>query len=168
VGAFHSATGAIESAIRDVSPIAHWIALHLATAGGKRIKMRLLGTVITSRYYVYNETTARLCVQRAARLLAPRVPNQHELCRPVKISKALYSPLPQRREAQLATHSLPAESSLLPSECSGIWLHTNGPFQGPHFLIGCNVCCPQAAGPPAYPTSEDSCVVLRGHAPTSH
>jgi hypothetical protein len=34
--------------------------------------------------------------QRAARLLAQRVLNQHELCRPVKISEALHSPLPRR------------------------------------------------------------------------
>jgi hypothetical protein len=46
-------------------------------------------------------------------------------------------------------------------------LRTTSPFQGLHFLIGCNVCHPQAAGLPAYATSEDSCVVLRGHAPTS-
>jgi hypothetical protein len=45
-------------------------------------------------------------------------------------------------------------------------LRTTGPFQGLHF-IGCNIRHPQAAGPPAYPTSKDSCVVLCGHAPTS-
>jgi hypothetical protein len=59
----------------------------LATAGGKRIKIRLLGTVVTSHYYVYNETTASLRVLRTL--------NQHELCQPVKISEALHSPLPQ-------------------------------------------------------------------------
>jgi hypothetical protein len=84
VGAFHSATGAIESVLKDVSPVTHSIARRLATAGGKRIKMRLLGTDVTSRYYVYNETTTRLA------------PNQHKICRPVKISEVLYSPLPQR------------------------------------------------------------------------
>jgi hypothetical protein len=65
VGASHSATGAIESTLKYVSPDAHWIACRLATAGGKRIKMRPLGTVVTSRYYVYNETTARLHVQQS-------------------------------------------------------------------------------------------------------
>jgi hypothetical protein len=68
VGAFHSATGTIESALRNVSPDAHWIAGCLATAGGKRIKLRLLGmadTVVTSRHYVYNKTTASLCDQRS-------------------------------------------------------------------------------------------------------
>jgi hypothetical protein len=39
-----------------------------------------------------------------------------------------------------------AESSLLPSMRSGIWLRTTGPFQGLHFLIGCNIRGPQAAG----------------------
>jgi hypothetical protein len=51
VGAFHSATGAIKSALKNVSPDAHWIACRLVTAGGKHIKMRLLstaGTVITT------------------------------------------------------------------------------------------------------------------------
>jgi hypothetical protein len=47
VGAFHSATGAIESALKYASPDAHWIARRLATAGGKRLKMRPLGTVVT-------------------------------------------------------------------------------------------------------------------------
>jgi hypothetical protein len=65
VGAFHSATGAIESALKNVSPDAHWIARCLATAGGKRIKMWLRGTVVTSHYYVYNKTTASLHVQRS-------------------------------------------------------------------------------------------------------
>jgi hypothetical protein len=65
VGAFHSAPGAIESMLKNVSPNAHWIERRLATAGGKHIKMRLLSTVVTSRYYVYNKTTANLCVQRS-------------------------------------------------------------------------------------------------------
>jgi hypothetical protein len=50
VGAFYSAAGAIESALKNVSPDgpdAHWIARRVATAGGKRIKIRLLGTVVT-------------------------------------------------------------------------------------------------------------------------
>jgi hypothetical protein len=47
VGASHSAMSAIESALKNVSPHAHWIARHLATAGSKRIKMRLLGTADT-------------------------------------------------------------------------------------------------------------------------
>jgi hypothetical protein len=34
VGAFHSATGAIESALKYVSPDAHWIARRIATTGG--------------------------------------------------------------------------------------------------------------------------------------
>jgi hypothetical protein len=88
VGAYHSATGAIKSALKYVRPDAHWIARRLVTAGGKRIKMRPLGTVVTSRYYVRNETTARLRVQRA--------PNQHEPCRPVRISEALHSQLTGR------------------------------------------------------------------------
>jgi hypothetical protein len=65
VGASHSATSTIKSALNNVSLDAHWIACHLATAGSKRIKIRLLGTVITSHYYVYNETTASLSVQRS-------------------------------------------------------------------------------------------------------
>jgi hypothetical protein len=83
-----------------------------------------------------------------------------------KNSKVLHSPLPQCREARPATHLLPAESSLLQPERSGSRLRTTGPFQGLHF-IGCNILRPQAAGPPAFPTSGDSCVVLHGHAPTS-
>jgi hypothetical protein len=55
------------------------------------------------------------------------------------------APAIQRREAQLATHLLAAESSLLPSERSGLWLRTIRPFQGPHFLIGSNVRRLQAA-----------------------
>jgi hypothetical protein len=43
--------------------------------------------VVTSRYYVYKKT-ASLRVQRSL--------NQHELCRPAKISEALHSPLLQR------------------------------------------------------------------------
>jgi hypothetical protein len=165
VGASHSATSAIESELKYVSPDAHCIERRLVTAGGKRIKMRLLGTVVTSRYYVYIETTASLHVQRTL--------NQHELFQSVKTPKRCIhlchsSPATQRREPRPATHLLPAESSVLPSACSGIWLRTNGTFQGPHFLIGCNVRRPQAAGPPAYPTSKDSCVVLRGRALTSH
>jgi hypothetical protein len=50
VGAFYSATGAIESALKYVSPDANWIARRLATAGGKHIKTRLLGTVVTDRF----------------------------------------------------------------------------------------------------------------------
>jgi hypothetical protein len=38
VGTSHSATGAIESALKHVSPDAHWIARRLATAGGKTYK----------------------------------------------------------------------------------------------------------------------------------
>jgi hypothetical protein len=34
----HSATGAIKSALKYVSPDAHWIARHLVTAGGKTYK----------------------------------------------------------------------------------------------------------------------------------
>jgi hypothetical protein len=34
----HSATGAIESALKYVSPDAHWIARRMATAGGKTYK----------------------------------------------------------------------------------------------------------------------------------
>jgi hypothetical protein len=51
VGAFHSATGAIESALKNVSPNGHCIARQLAAD----IKMQLLGTagtVVTSRYCV--------------------------------------------------------------------------------------------------------------------
>jgi hypothetical protein len=46
-GSPHSAMRAIESALKNVSPDAHWIARHLATAGGKRIKMRLLSMADT-------------------------------------------------------------------------------------------------------------------------
>jgi hypothetical protein len=49
VGAFHSATGAIESALKNVSPDAHWIAHRLVTAGGKRVKMWILGTAGTKK-----------------------------------------------------------------------------------------------------------------------
>jgi hypothetical protein len=42
VGTSHSATGAIESALKYESPDAHCIARRLETAGGKRIKMRPL------------------------------------------------------------------------------------------------------------------------------
>jgi hypothetical protein len=48
VRASHSATSAIESALKNVSPDAHWIVRCLVTAGGKRIKMRLLSTVVTT------------------------------------------------------------------------------------------------------------------------
>jgi hypothetical protein len=156
---------------------AHWIAGHLVTAGGKRIKMRLLDTVITSHYYVFNETTTRLHVQWSPTSERPDYsPSKRRTS--TSFADRQKSPKPsihlcpsalatQHREARPATHLLPAESSLLPSECSGIWLCTTGPFLGPHFLIGCNVRRPQAAGPPAYPTSEDSCVVLRGCALTS-
>jgi hypothetical protein len=48
------------------------------------------------------------------------------------------APATQRRESRPATHLLPAESNLLPSEGSGVSLRTTGLFQGPHFLIGCS------------------------------
>jgi hypothetical protein len=48
-GTSHSATGAIESALKYVSLDAHWIARRLATAGGKRIKTRPLSTAATIR-----------------------------------------------------------------------------------------------------------------------
>jgi hypothetical protein len=48
VGASHSATGAIELALKYASPDVHWIARRLATAGGKRIKARPLSTAATS------------------------------------------------------------------------------------------------------------------------
>jgi transposase-like protein len=47
VGTSHSATGAIESALEYVSPDAHCIVRRLATAGGKRIKMRPLSAIDT-------------------------------------------------------------------------------------------------------------------------
>jgi hypothetical protein len=47
VGASHSAMSAIESALKNVSPNTHWIVHRLATAGGKRIKMWLLGMAVT-------------------------------------------------------------------------------------------------------------------------
>jgi hypothetical protein len=47
VGVFHSATRAIELVLKNVSPDARWIARRLATAGGKHIKMWLLGTADT-------------------------------------------------------------------------------------------------------------------------
>jgi hypothetical protein len=49
VGTSHSATGAIESALKYVSPDAHWIARRLATAGGKRIKTRPLSAIDTEK-----------------------------------------------------------------------------------------------------------------------
>jgi hypothetical protein len=64
VGASHSATSAIKSALKNVSLDAHWIARCLVTAGGKRIKIRLLDTLVTSHYYIYNKITASLYVQR--------------------------------------------------------------------------------------------------------
>jgi hypothetical protein len=50
VGTSHSATGAIESALKYMSPDAHWIARRLATAGGKCIKTRPLSTAASSHY----------------------------------------------------------------------------------------------------------------------
>jgi hypothetical protein len=47
VGTSHSATGAVESALKYVSPDAHWIARRLATAGGKHIKTRPLSAIDT-------------------------------------------------------------------------------------------------------------------------
>jgi hypothetical protein len=41
-------------------------------------------------------TCPAIADQRSARLLDQRAPNQHELCRPAKISEALHSPLLQR------------------------------------------------------------------------
>jgi hypothetical protein len=47
VGTSHSATGAIESALKYVSPGAHWRARLLATAGGKHIKTQPLSAIDT-------------------------------------------------------------------------------------------------------------------------
>jgi hypothetical protein len=44
----HSATGAIESALKYLSPDTHWIACRLATAGGKHIKTWPLSAIVTS------------------------------------------------------------------------------------------------------------------------
>jgi hypothetical protein len=175
VGASHRAMSAIELALKNVSPGAHWITRCLATAGGKHIKMRLLGTADT----VDTTPSARqqeLYLYSVHRLASsqPTHPASAEPTRALTTSKNLRSSsftsapelATQRREAWLATHLLPAKSSLLPSEHSGIWLHTTGPFQGLQFLIGCNIRHPQAASPPAY-LSEDSCVVLRVQALTS-
>jgi hypothetical protein len=49
--------------------------------------------------HLQRDHSKRMCPaianQWATRLLTQRAPNQHELCQPVKISEALYSPLPQ-------------------------------------------------------------------------
>jgi hypothetical protein len=103
----HSATGAIESALKYVSPDAHWIARRLATAGGKTYKNaapqhnwhRPFGPAqlqqpvpnqsrpVTSRYYNNCETTAQLRAQRspAGKRLDSSL-KLHESCRPVQIS----------------------------------------------------------------------------------
>jgi hypothetical protein len=62
VGTSHSATGAIESALKYVSPDAHWIARRLATAGGKRIKMRPLSAIDTD--YAFTQTETSACRQK--------------------------------------------------------------------------------------------------------
>jgi hypothetical protein len=108
-----------------------------------------------SRYHTFSRATGTLLVQRPPTRKKPvnssseRQTNTSFADRQ-KSPKCLIhlcssAPATQRREARLATHLLPVESSLLPSERSGIWLCTAGPFQGLQFLIGCNVHRPQAA-----------------------
>jgi hypothetical protein len=76
VGASHTATSAIQSALKNVSPDTHWIAHHLVTAGSKRIKMRLLGTADT----VDNTPSAR---QQELYLCSVRRPASSQSTRPV-------------------------------------------------------------------------------------
>jgi hypothetical protein len=105
--------------------------LDSAPPSGKCIKMRPLSTVAT----IYDQsllhlpdnskaTCPAIAGRQEARLLAQRAPNLHEPCRPVQISAVPNPHLPQRtgnqrRSARPATHSLPAESSLLTSERPG-------------------------------------------------
>jgi hypothetical protein len=102
VGTSHSATGAIEPALKYVSPDAHWIARHLATAGGKTYKNAApqrnqhrphsavtatsyyqlpLATASTSQQHSYpssdrrparGSTTRRSCTSLAGRYKSPR------------------------------------------------------------------------------------------------
>jgi hypothetical protein len=98
VGTSHSATDAIKSALKYVSPDDHWISRRLATASGKCIKMRPLSAVVTiqtstesatSRYcttstsqqhsYVSSDcrpargsTTRRTCMSLAGRCKSPQ------------------------------------------------------------------------------------------------
>jgi hypothetical protein len=123
-----------------------------------------------SQYHTFSKATGALLVQypptreQPACLSSERRTNMSFADRQKSPKRFIHlrssAPATQRREAWPATH-------LMPSERSGIWLCTTGPFQGLQFLIGCNIRHLQAAGPPAYPTREDSCVVLCGRAPTS-
>jgi hypothetical protein len=131
VGTSHSATGAIESVLKYVSPDAHWIVRHLVTAGGKRIKTRPLSTAaanpVTNHYQSLlhcNETTARLRVQRSPTSKHPSTcPASAEPARALPTSANLRGASSTAdtcagNPAQIRSASyrlLPAESSLLRS-----------------------------------------------------
>jgi hypothetical protein len=128
VGTYHSATGAIESALKYVS---HWIARRPATAGRKCIKMRPLSTAATSpvtNHYQSllrcNKTTARLRVQRSPTSKHPSTcpaSDEHALALPTSANLRGASSSADTRAgnpAQISSdsyRSLPAESSLLRS-----------------------------------------------------
>jgi hypothetical protein len=103
-----------------------WRPLDSATAGGKRIKTRPLSAVVTQSLLRYNETTARLRVQRSPTSKRPdylpreRRPSTSlaDRCKSPQcwIHICHRAPATQHREAQPATCLLPAEPSLLLSE----------------------------------------------------
>jgi hypothetical protein len=116
VGASHSATSAIESALNNVSLHAHWIVHRLATAGGKLIKTRLLSTVVTSHYYDYNKTTASLRVQWS--LTSMRQDYSLSKCRTITSFADQYKS-PKRCIPSATAHRQPSAEKLgwLPTHC---------------------------------------------------
>jgi hypothetical protein len=168
VGTSHSATGAIKSALKYVCPNAHWIARRLATAGGKRIKMRPLSavatiptrpvlnqspSVTTSRYYIY-ESTAQLRVQGSPAGKRPGyLPGKRRTCTslagrcqtPKRCTHVRHStPATQHREARPATARCPPN----PACCGlGNLLYTLRPFSGPPSAVPTNQRGPHR-GPP--------------------
>jgi hypothetical protein len=90
-----------------------------------------------------------------------------------KISEVLHSLLPQctGNPAQRSSAGYPlAACRIQPAAIRALQylVALNRPFPGPALPHQLQHSPSASCQPPAYPTSEDSCVVLRGCAPTSH
>jgi hypothetical protein len=162
VGTSHSATGAIKSALKYVSPDAHWIARRLVTAGGKLIKVRPLSTransydqlpVATTCYYIC-ETTARLRVQRSPTSKRPTTcPASAEPARALPTctnlrSAAFTTDTTPRQPSADQLSQLPARCPPNPACCGpGNLSYTLRPLSGPPATFPANQCRPRRGSP---------------------
>jgi hypothetical protein len=149
VGTSHSATGAIESALKYMSPDAHWIARRLATAGGKRIKTWPLSAiatsttrpVTTSHYYATRQQQGYVSSDRrpargpttcpVSAEPARALPTSANLCSAEFTSATAHRQLSADQLSHLPTRCPPNPACWRPSG-PGKFVACNGPFQGHH------------------------------------